>query len=383
MFRLFPPPPPGPDVLPGLDGPGAWGASDAGVSQVVEGVVGDVVCPDVIPDLRQRPVGERVQFEDAPMGLIALDLWDRDARHRLLPAQAGDPCFESPERPPQGLHLADPATELSLLHAPSEGVESFLSLQGLDRLAVGKVALDGNAVPVPNALHDLVRLFVEASRVESEHADRGVDPPRHVQDHHIFRLQTRGKGDVRVKPIQAPPEHRFGILLLQLRLQFLDFPLRHQASALHRRPLYPFHRRHPFLPSCIALFHLPGGQAARYSTVARIMGPSLNTSGMTSTGTTCSSMARRVGGPTATTRARSFSDRPRSSSNPCAAAKEKRFRADGGLVNVITSIFPWPRSWISSRIRSSSGGRNLKPTAARTAAPRSSSSSEYRYVTAS
>src|SRR5918996_3764846 len=48
---------------PGLSG--AVGAADRGVALVVEGVVGDVVLLDVLPDLLLGPVRERVELPEA------------------------------------------------------------------------------------------------------------------------------------------------------------------------------------------------------------------------------------------------------------------------------------------------------------------------------
>src|SRR3989304_4518661 len=123
VLGQLPPPPSGPDVLPGLDGAGARGASDARVAQVVERVIGNAVGADVVPDLCQCPVGDRVQFEHAVVGLITLALRNPDAGHRLLPAKPGRPRIAIREGPAERLHLADPPAALPLLDTSPERVE--------------------------------------------------------------------------------------------------------------------------------------------------------------------------------------------------------------------------------------------------------------------
>src|SRR5436309_8321350 len=60
LLGKLPPPPPGADVLAGLDGARAGRASDRGESLVMQRVVRNVVLADVVPDAIQAPVRDRV-----------------------------------------------------------------------------------------------------------------------------------------------------------------------------------------------------------------------------------------------------------------------------------------------------------------------------------
>ena len=62
------------------------------ISLVVQGVVGDLVLPDILPDLRLGPIDERIDLVEAER-LVPFDLLDGLACHRLLPPQAADPRF--------------------------------------------------------------------------------------------------------------------------------------------------------------------------------------------------------------------------------------------------------------------------------------------------
>ena len=53
VLRVFPPPPPGADVFAWLDSPGAGQAADTWKSFIVQGVVRDVVLPDLFPNILQ------------------------------------------------------------------------------------------------------------------------------------------------------------------------------------------------------------------------------------------------------------------------------------------------------------------------------------------
>src|SRR5437763_6422747 len=61
----LPPPAARPPVLPRRDRSRAGGAADALVPLIVERVIGHVVRPHVVPDLLFRPVGQRVDLDDA------------------------------------------------------------------------------------------------------------------------------------------------------------------------------------------------------------------------------------------------------------------------------------------------------------------------------
>jgi hypothetical protein len=66
----FPPPTPCPIVLAWLNGTGARGATDAGVTLVVKRVVRDAILADVIPNLFLRPIRQRIDLDDAAMVVV-------------------------------------------------------------------------------------------------------------------------------------------------------------------------------------------------------------------------------------------------------------------------------------------------------------------------
>src|SRR5262249_46379483 len=128
-FRVLPPPAAGADVLAGLDRARAGGATQARIAAGVEGVVGHAVLPHVLPRLAPRPARERVDLHDAAVAVVDLDRGQHRARDRLLAAEAGGPGLEGGERAVEGLHLADAAAELALLHALTEREEALLAEQ--------------------------------------------------------------------------------------------------------------------------------------------------------------------------------------------------------------------------------------------------------------
>src|SRR5918992_4452330 len=75
----LPPPAPGPLVLAGPGRAGAGGAADRGVALVVQRAHRQPVAAHVRPDLVAGPVGQRVELEDAPVGVVALGLGDAAA----------------------------------------------------------------------------------------------------------------------------------------------------------------------------------------------------------------------------------------------------------------------------------------------------------------
>src|SRR3981189_2630882 len=70
----FPPPPAGAQLLARRDSACARSAADRRVAVVVQGVVGNVALPDVLPDLFLGPFRERVQLHDRSGVVIELAL---------------------------------------------------------------------------------------------------------------------------------------------------------------------------------------------------------------------------------------------------------------------------------------------------------------------
>src|SRR5436190_7834148 len=97
-LRVLPPPAAGPLVLARLDRACAWPAADAWISAIVQRVIRYVVLPDVPPHIVVGPVGERIHLHQL-VAFVPLDLVQRRACDRLLPAQPRDPGVEAGERP--------------------------------------------------------------------------------------------------------------------------------------------------------------------------------------------------------------------------------------------------------------------------------------------
>ena len=91
----LPPPAAGARVLARARRAGAGRAADRRVPLGVERVAGHVVLADVVPDLLDRPLGERVQLDEPAVVVVDLDLADVRAGRPLLAAQPGDPGVEA------------------------------------------------------------------------------------------------------------------------------------------------------------------------------------------------------------------------------------------------------------------------------------------------
>ena len=70
MIWVFPPPSSSADVLPGLDGPGAWLTTDARESLLVQLVVRNSVFLDIGLHLFLGPQDKRVELDDVVRGVI-------------------------------------------------------------------------------------------------------------------------------------------------------------------------------------------------------------------------------------------------------------------------------------------------------------------------
>ncbi len=90
LRRIFPPPAARAEILSGLYGAGAGCAAYADKALVVQGVVGDIVLPNVVVHLIKSPIEERVKFEKLVCG-IPFKGFHVEAVGRLFAADAGDP----------------------------------------------------------------------------------------------------------------------------------------------------------------------------------------------------------------------------------------------------------------------------------------------------
>src|SRR6266498_1269609 len=149
----LPPPPPGSVGLAQLDGAGAWGATDGRESLVVQGVVGDLVHPDVVPDLFFRPVRQWIHLDDATVVVVQLQLADVGAGGPLLAPDTRDPRVHAAQVSVQWEDLSAPATEETKGHARVHQVRAVALNHLLDLGGIGDLDLDRDPVALPDSLH--------------------------------------------------------------------------------------------------------------------------------------------------------------------------------------------------------------------------------------
>ncbi len=94
VVGVFPPPTARPDILSLFDRPGAGGAADARIILFVERVDRNFVLFDIILNLVQRPVGNRVDFNQGRAISILANFLNVGARDVLIPADTGDPRLQ-------------------------------------------------------------------------------------------------------------------------------------------------------------------------------------------------------------------------------------------------------------------------------------------------
>src|SRR5829696_917771 len=186
----LPPPAPGPLVLPGPGRAGAGGAADRGVALGVQRAHRQAVAAHVRPDLLAGPVGERVELEDAAVGVVPLGLGDTSPSPAAVAAQAARPGLDPGQGPLQRGHLADVAAE------PAQGrvlVEQVGAVAGDHGGHVGRVRgdhLDLEAQAGPDRLDDLVGLLGQAAGVQGQDPHPGVDPAGQVEHDHALGLEA-------------------------------------------------------------------------------------------------------------------------------------------------------------------------------------------------
>ena len=207
---FLPPPAPGALVLARSHRARARRAADAGISQVVESVVRDVVAVDIGPDLAPGPVGEGIDLDDAPMGLVDLHLSHPGACRCLLPAQPGDPGVEPGERALERLDLPDRAAALAGLNTAVEEVDASFAGHGLDGLGAGEEDLDVEIVALPDRLHDGVGLGHQPPRVEREDPDTICQLRHHVDQYDALGGEARAEAEAGLEGFQGPGEHLLG-----------------------------------------------------------------------------------------------------------------------------------------------------------------------------
>src|SRR5918998_952696 len=185
---VHPGPAAGPRVLIVVDGPRLRLAPDALVPLVQERVDGDVVPPDVVPDLLVRPGGERGYLR----GVVALlprgDLRVRPLRGLLAP-DARHPGVVALKCPLERLDLADLAAQVGRAGAHLLAVALDLLLHR-ER---GSQDLDRQLVPAHYFLAKLGGLLEDKARVDGEDGHFVGDLRDHVQKGHPLAAPERGR----------------------------------------------------------------------------------------------------------------------------------------------------------------------------------------------
>ena len=192
LFRRFPPPATGADILAGLHGARARRAADARVVLVVQLVVGHLVGAQIDPHLALAPVGQRAELDEVVGLVVSLGL-QAAARRRLGFAQAGDPGLLAGQHTLQRLDLAGVAAGLARLDRVVEAVDA---LPG-DRLRQQIVAridnLDAATIAGFGGGDQGMGLLRQAAGIEREDADIESLAEDHVGQHHVFGAEAVGK----------------------------------------------------------------------------------------------------------------------------------------------------------------------------------------------
>ena len=182
---------------------------------IEELVVRDLVRAHIVPDLVERPVGERVELHDVPVLPIELDLRDVAPAHPLLAAEPGDPRVERRELALQGFDLADVAARDPEVDRAVHQVRPVRRRELRHVPAVRHLELDMDAVALVDLLEQRVRLRRQAPGVEREDPDIRVDAPRHVHQRQPVDAPRGADRDPRVERVERPCEELLGARTLE------------------------------------------------------------------------------------------------------------------------------------------------------------------------
>src|SRR5215203_1898579 len=98
----FPPPASSAGLLTCGCGSCAWYTTDAGISLIVERMVGHVMGADVVPHLLFTPICQRIDLHQPTVCVVEFDFVNRSAGTRLIAPEPSHPGIEGGEHAIQG-----------------------------------------------------------------------------------------------------------------------------------------------------------------------------------------------------------------------------------------------------------------------------------------
>src|SRR5579872_2272955 len=161
-------------MLPWIHRTGAGLAANGDKATLVQGIVRDVVFPDVAPNLLRTPVGERVEFNQLVRrggegGINFNNGYFSSRRRALIAPLSGDPCVERFERSAQRLDLADSTTFLVAITVKRE--QTLFPDKIFHRRGLRKENLDRNSVMFANFVEELIGLRVQPACIKGENPE--------------------------------------------------------------------------------------------------------------------------------------------------------------------------------------------------------------------
>ena len=144
-----------------------------GKPRACSGLTGNVVGRDVGFEALQRPVGQRVDLEQAVLVVPGGEGHLATARGLSAP-QSGDPDGGTIERASKRANLAHVAAGLARFDGKTEAEHTVACHQLLDVVGIGRDDADAQAVALLAAVEGLQRLGKVPARVQSEDVDVGT-----------------------------------------------------------------------------------------------------------------------------------------------------------------------------------------------------------------
>ncbi len=97
----------------------------------------------------------------------------------------------------------------------------MLTNHGFKIGCTGVENLNGQPIPIPNTVHEIVGLLMESARVQTKDADRGSNLDCNVNQCGVFNAKTRSDGDTVPKARQCPFQDLLGRRCFELISRYL------------------------------------------------------------------------------------------------------------------------------------------------------------------